>query len=322
MKKLIQKELTYLEYDKISTVPFNRDVLLRLKKAMKKFKELRPEHLVVHIGVLAKDSVYHGVTYKKGVEYVVDSNTRKYFWQKGLLEKPEILYATFHTYDTMDDMWEGYNTFDSVTSTESSAEKLTGQAILLGVEFSSTKLKKGGYVTALNFASTGIYPEKFPKTFSGQTNTVEKLTLFKEELIILDEANLGQKVGQSVLTAFLMALKCHKIKGTEDKVIDFIKKFEECYSDCTSKDKDGVTHAVEEIYKQQPGIFGWGSSYNDLPPQISFVLQNIDNYVLGVKTQRYVAKPATKDSIGMNYYSSYSKKHGHTALSTYLKKAA
>jgi hypothetical protein len=321
MKELLQKTLTYEEYCLIPTVPFNRDIENRIKKASKKFKKLIPEHRVVTIGVLIEDSVYHGKTYKKGTEFVVDSNTRKHFWEEGMLEKPTELAATFRYYDSMDAMWEGYNTFDSVTSTESTAEKLTGQALLLGLEFYSTKIKRGTYVTALNFAAHAMYPEKFSKPSSGQNSNVEKLTLFKEELLTLDGFDLGQKVNQAVLGAFLMALKCHKEKGTDDKVIEFIKKFEDGYSDCTSKDLDGVTRAVEEIYKQQPGHFTWGTKHKEMPPQLSFVLQNIDHYVEGTTTTKYVAKPATKDAIGENYYSSYSRKHGYTALSQFLSAA-
>ena len=323
MKELLQKILTYDEYSSIPTVPFNRDIEIRIKKASKKFKKLIPEHRVVTIGVLTKDSVYHGETYKKGAQFVVDSNTRKHFWENGLLEIPTELAATFRYYDSMDAMWEGYNTFDSVTSTESTAEKLTGQAILLGIKFSSTKFKKGTYVTALNFAAFGIYPEKFPKTTSGQDATsLEKLTLFKEELLVLDKLNLGQKCGQAVLGAFLMALKCHELKGTDNMVIDFIEKFENGYSVCASKELDGVTRAVEEIYKQQPGLFTWGTKHKEMPPQLSFVLQNIDNYVENTKTTKYVAKPATKNASKYDdYYTSYRGKHGYNALSEYMKAA-
>ena len=145
--------------------------------------------------------------------------------------------------------------------------------------------------------------------------------MFKEELLILDGFGLGQKVGQAVLGAFLMALKCHKIKGTDNKVIDFIKKFENGYSVCASKELDGVTRAVEEIYKQQPGLFSWGTKRKEMPPQLSFVLQNIDNYVEDTKTTKYVAKPATKDATGNDYYTSYSGKHGYNALSEYMRAA-
>lgn len=322
MKEILQKMLTYGEFDGISTIPFNRDVLLRIKKAMKKFKTLRPEHKTCSIGVLTKDSVYHGVTYKKGATYVVDGNTRKYFWKKGLLEKPDELAATYYYYDSMDAMWEGYNCFDSVTSTESTAEKLTGQAILLDLNFSSAKFKKGSFVTAINYAATGMYPEKYPKPSSGQKDNIEKLKVFSKELLVLDGLDLGQKSGQAVLGAFLMALKCHTTKGTEYKVIDFIKKFDEGYSDGRTKSKCGVTHTVFEIYNKQPGQFPWGTAMRDMPPQISFVLQMIDNYVEGKETAKYVEKPTTKNSNGKDYYRTYSEKHGYTALSSYMKKTA
>jgi hypothetical protein len=318
MKELLQKTLTYEEYNSIPSIPFNRDIENRIKKGMKKFKKLIPEHRVVTIGVLTKDSVYHGKTYKKDIQFVVDSNTRKYFWENDLLEKPKELAATYVYYNSMDAMWEGYNTFDSITATESTAEKLTGQAILLGVKFSSPKFKKGTYVTALNYAAAGIYPEKYPNAASGQTSSLEKLQLFKEELLILDGIGLGQKAGQAVLGAFLMSLKCHKIKGTDNKVIDFIKKFEKGYSVCASKELDGVTRAVEEIYKQQPGLFSWGTKRKEMPPQLSFVLQNIDNYVDDTKTTKYVAKPASKGGKGKDYYTSYCGKHDYTTLSEYM----
>ena len=57
MKELLQKTLTYEKYSSIPTVPFNRDIEIRIKKASKKFKKLIPEHRVVTIGVLTRDSV-------------------------------------------------------------------------------------------------------------------------------------------------------------------------------------------------------------------------------------------------------------------------
>jgi hypothetical protein len=313
MKEILQKILSYAEYSKIPTVPFNRNIDNRIKKAGKKFKKLIPEHKTCAIGVLTKDSVYHGKTYKKGTLFVIDSNTRKYFWENGLLEKPEELAATYYYYDSMDAMWEGYNCFDSVTSTESTAEKLTGQAILLDLNFSSAKFKKGSFVTAINYAATGMYPEKYPKPSSGQNTNIEKLKLFSSELLILDRQNLTQKCSQSVLGAFLMALKCHTIKGTEDKVIEFIELFNKGWHGEASKSKCGVTHAVFEIHFKHTDLFSWGTKHKEMPLQLSFILHMIDNYVESKTTIRYVQK---------DYYTPYKEKHGYTALSSYMKKTA
>ncbi len=321
MKELLQKILNYEEYNLIPTVPFNRDVELRIKKAMSKFKILIPEHLVVQIGILTKDSIYHGIKYKKDSEFVIDSNTRKYFWKNDLSDKiPETLYATYHYYDSMDNMYAGYQTFDSVTSAESTSEKMTGIAILLGLDFKSPKIQKGTYVTALNYAAHALYPELFPDVSSKAGLSIEKMQLFRDELILLDEMNLGQKFNQAVISALLMSLKCHKVNGTEEKIVDFIDKFQEGYSDCRTKDKCGVTHVVEEVHKGNPGLFAWGTKRKEMPPQISFVLQNIDHYVTDTKTSRYTPKPfknGTKD----DYYSNYRDKHGFVFMSKFQEAA-
>jgi len=312
-----QNTLSYTEYNSIPAVPFQRDTELRANKpaTKKKFKTLRPEHLLVSVGVLTKDCTYYGKSYKKGYQAIVDSNTRKFYWDEGRMEKPKVLFANFINYDSMEAMWEGYNCFDSVTSAESTAEKMTGQALLTGVQFISEKLRKGTYVTALNYAAHALYPNEYSSTNSQQTSNTDKFLLFKEELLILDDFNLGQKVNQAVLSAMLMALKCHTLEDTEDRVLDFIKKYQDGYSDCTSKEKDGVTHAVEEIYKQQPGLFGWGTAYKEMLPQISFVLHSIDNYVSNIKTTKYTPKPLMKNSTATDYYSDYANKHGFGFLS-------
>lgn len=301
------KSLSYREYAKIATVPFNRDVEIRIKKMKKtkKFDILRAEHCCVAIAVLTKDSEYHGTMYKAGTKYVVDSNTRKYFWANGLTDTiPTVLSATWHDCESMDEMFVLYNTFDSMTSAESTAEKMTGVACMLNLNFSSTKFQKGQYVTALNYASHGLYPHQFDSAGSSSKDSFLKMQLFKNELQVLDLLRLSKSSNQSILAAYLMALKCHELSGTDDKVKSFIVKTDSMHCIVEEKNLNGVTFVTRELGISKAGgrgaMFSWGTKHAVMKPQISFVLWAIDNWVANNKVQRYTSK---------DYFSQYKDKH-------------
>tara|TARA_Y100000310_G_C20527888_1_gene736974 strand:+ start:53 stop:1030 length:978 start_codon:yes stop_codon:yes gene_type:complete len=301
------KSLSYQEYDKIASVPFNRDVEERIKKTKKtkKFDILRSEHCCVAIAELTKDSEYHGKMYKAGIKYVVDSNTRKYFWAKGLTDTiPTVLSATWHDCESMDEMFILYNTFDSMTSAESTAEKMTGVACMLNLKFNSSKFQKGQYVTALNYASHGLYPHQFDSAGSSSKDSFLKMQLFKNELQLLDSFRLSSSSNQSILAAYLMALKCHELSGTDDKVKSFIVKTDNMYCIVENKNLCGVTFVTEELKRAKAGgrgaMFSWGTKHAAMKPQISFILWAIDNWVADNKVQRYTVK---------DYFSEYRNKH-------------
>ena len=76
----VDENFPYEEFIRIPEVPCQRNTEERLKSA-KHLKKLRPEHGVVHLARLTKDSNIKGKFYPKGMVFRVDSNTRAMTWE-------------------------------------------------------------------------------------------------------------------------------------------------------------------------------------------------------------------------------------------------
>ena len=195
-RNISAKLISYNLFIKIQRFPFNRDEQLRIgkKKVIKKLQKLLDVHCVVVIGVLTKDCEYRGIQYKAGDEFKLDGNGRTLFWENHLSDYiPEELFAIRFEYPDMETMKLRYYTFDSATSAEESAEKLTGAMIALNMNIKSEKILKGQFVLALNCASSGMYPSEFTFAESLEKDIEKKVSLFREEILILDKINLSKR---------------------------------------------------------------------------------------------------------------------------------
>ena len=298
--------------------PFNRNEEKRLKKVESKLSTLLDVHCNVVIGVLTEDCTYNGKEYKVGTRFILDGNTRALFWTKGLSDfVPEELYAQVIEFSDMETMKLRYYTFDSLTSVEKTAEKVTGVMIALGMNVESAKMKTGGIVTALNCATYGMFPKDFPGGFAEtkEKDIEKKVFLFKEEILILDKIKLDQKYSnQSLLCAFLMMLKLAILNNDGSleevkRIISDIGTGQGSHGTPGFGEVSGVTHIVFDITSKNSKLskksggsyFDWGNTFAVLPRQISFVIYWMDKELKDKKGQHYPDASSEKE---------YDKFHG------------
>ena len=306
--------------------PYNRDEERRMAKpaVKKKFTILLDVHCYVVIGVLTEDCEYAGIKYKEGDRFRLDGNTRAEFWESGKSDfVPEELLAGVVEAPNMEIMKMRYYTFDSVTSVEITAEKITGAMINAGMKMKSEKLAKGQIALALNYACFGMYPTEFAyKPSETRDEDIEKkVSLFKEEIMILDEIVFKRMfANQSLFCAFLMMLKLAKMKKDDslEKIKTIISDIGRGKATTGECEMNGVTHIVEEIKgknNNQPksmggSYFGWGTTYKVMMRQISFVIYWMNKELTGVKGQQYPNVDSEKE------YKDFHEKHDVAVLLT------
>ncbi len=154
------EEMYYEDFIRLMEVPMQRNTEERLKTA-KHLRVLRPEHCIVHLVRLIKDCKVKGKLYRKGTLMRVDSNTRAMTWEEGKSDSiPEKVFAIIYDWETMDEVKECYNCFDSSEATEKNQQKLYG--IITGMynyQPKSQRLTQGIILSGLNKACHFMYPD-------------------------------------------------------------------------------------------------------------------------------------------------------------------
>jgi hypothetical protein len=281
IKKMI---LPVEDYYQIPAVPFQRftEGRVSLNKVKKSLSKLRPEHLNVDIACLMQDDEYFGQKYPKNSFFIINGNTRKYYWQNNLSDFiPQDVHATVYYFNTLEEMRVSYNTFDSMNAVERMQEKLFG--ILHGVHgFTPTcsKLEKGQIISALNLAC-----HFWDKTTFNQPNVSEEL-LPLEISLYLDEIKTFDKIcktpkrwDQALTCAALMSLKLYGT--TNQKLLDCFDRINNNAMDTTQVDRDGATHinyewTTNDQFRNKGTL--WDKE-GGLKETTSFVLYWINNFM-------------------------------------------
>lgn len=213
--------------------PFQRPVLSRIKanKVKSSLSKLRPEHLDVAIVELTKDCVdQDGRKHVKGTRFINNGNTRQYYWKNGLTDfVPEKVIATIYYCDSMQEVKENYNTFDSPNAVEKNAEKVAG--IINGIynyKAKFDKIKTGHIFNSLGLACHFNDPHKFERKYVlNVENATGLVGHYIKEIIELDKiCNNAENWDSPLICAALMALKKYNTSietSDEEK-----KKIKEC----------------------------------------------------------------------------------------------
>lgn len=285
-------DLTIEEYLSLDAVPMQRDTESRAKKHKtdKMLKKLSPVHLDVSLVQLMKDSEYYGVLYKKNTRFIVNGNTRKFYWENGLTDFiPEYVSAVVYYVDSMEEVRQIYNTYDSPDATEKTQEKFYG--ILSGVykyQPVFSKVQKGEILTSLYYACHLLDPAKY--SITDKTPKEELLRFFigeyLEEIKVFDKlAKLPKQWDAALSCAALMILKRY---GNEPRAIDFLKKVEDRVIDTSQVQQDGVTHVSVEWDKRGGIKFpvrraAIDSKPGGLPQTVPYILYWCEKYIADKK---------------------------------------
>ena len=286
-------EMDYEDFIRLLEVPMQRNTEERLKTA-KHLRVLRPEHCIVHLVRLTKDCTVKGKLYRKGTLMRVDSNTRAMTWDEGKSDAiPEKVLAIIYDWETMDEVKECYNCFDSSEATEKNQQKLYG--IITGMynyQPKSQRLTQGIILSGMNKACHFMYPDRWNQS-AVKAQNLEGMVgpwIADGTLQALDEimANTPKEGwNQPFIAAALMSLKYY---GPNDPVLrsaweDIIEE----RGNFKNANKDGVSHI---IYEWMKGKFFKDVSickdtkWENMNRTVSYILYWIDKYMEGEELQK------------------------------------
>jgi len=278
----VDENFPYEEFIRIPEVPCQRNTEERLKSA-KHLRKLRPEHGVVHLARLTKDSNIKGKFYPKGMVFRVDSNTRAMTWETGKSDYiPEKLIAITYDYETLDDIKDCYNCFDSTEASERNQQKLYG--ILTGFynyQPKSEKLVQGVILSGLNKACHFYYPNRWNQS-NIKTDQLEGMVgVWIEEIKALDSLMTKKyQWNQPFICAALMSLRHYGC--TNQKLINAWKLIAAQKCNLMEEDRDGVSHIVYEwmnaTFFKDPTVCT-DTRWDNMNRTVSFILYWIDKYM-------------------------------------------
>jgi len=219
-------ELSVQEWIDIDPIPTNRDSASRVHKMKKVFD---PAHndgyqntlTEVALGIVTKD--FDDIdpdtnlvirSYKKGEWYRVDGNTRAFYWKAYPTKANDIkkLAAKIHYLSSVEDVKMAYYPYNSQKSVEKPSEILQGLAKRYNWQPRQSIFAKGGYKTAIDWASTTS--DSTPDIFESFNRCFEGLK-FLDSIpkgtgnTITSPAHPKMK-SQAIIAALLVA---HKIWG-------------------------------------------------------------------------------------------------------------
>lgn len=221
-------ELDLETYFKIPESPTNRNSKARVKKMKPIFDGAYAngqEHTLteVAVGIVTKDFTDPdtGFVYKKGSEYIIDSNTRKHYWEAypdlaNKLEKP--LTAKLHYLTKFQDVEFAYYPYNNAKSAEKKSDILHGLAKRYHWQPKQTVFASGGYGTALDWATEDPLLDK--KDPNRKMDVFEAFYFAIDQLKVLDsipkhgdytitKPALKPMKSQSIMAALLVALRIH-----------------------------------------------------------------------------------------------------------------
>lgn len=241
----------------IDPVPFqrNHEQRAKTKKVKDSLSILRVEHIDVQLAMLTKKSVYSGKTYPANSVFIVNGNTRKYFWENGLSDRiPEKVHATMYKVDSMEEIQQLYNSFDSVNAVEKNQEKIYGLlARVHNYTPTSSKISLGQFITALNLASFYYDRSQFNQPNVNAEIVSQQVSILFEEIKAFDMiCTRPGNWDQALICAAFLALRVY---GTKHKrlleALEFINR--RAGNMQSPPDQwDGVTHIVYEWGKEKP----------------------------------------------------------------------
>lgn len=221
-------ELDLETYFKLLESPTNRNSKARVKKMKPIFDGAYAngqEHTLteVAIGIVTKDfsDPDTGFLYKKGSEYIIDSNTRKHYWEAypdlaRKLEKP--LTAKIHYLAKFQDVEFAYYPYNNAKSAEKKSDILHGLAKRYHWQPKQTVFANGGYGTALDWATEDPTldkrdPNRKMDVFEAFHFTIDQLKVLdstpKHGDFTITKPAMKCIKSQAIIAAFLVALRIH-----------------------------------------------------------------------------------------------------------------
>lgn len=306
---VIRKEILSVDdFIKLPPVPLQRYTEGRAKTSkVKKMLsgEVRPEHLDVAVVELTRDCEYFNEKYPKGWRGIVNGNTRKYFWERGLSKsRPKNVFATVYLLDSMDAVRECYNTFDSPDATEANKEKLYGILCrMYKYDPVCSKIIKGEFLTALNLACHYLDPVFYNQSTTKTDYLPGQVGHYFDEIIKFDQVCVNPKAwDQALLCSAFMSMK--KYGTNNSKLLDCLLAIDNRAMNTTTRDRDGATHICLE-WETNDRFKSKGTTWErpgGMKETVPFALYWIDKFM---EDQRLAQLGYNWKDTGKTYFDNY-----------------
>jgi hypothetical protein len=258
-------KIGFREFEQVAQCPVqrNHDKRAKEKKTREKLGTLQPQHCIVTVAVLMKDSYdpTSGVTYLANTTFLIDGHTRRKFWQLGYSDNiPEYVLATRFTVDTVQELRELYYTFDNATNVEKPADLAYGACRLLDLQLTNHRLYDvSAFTWAAHFYNKNLFTKSTGYDGHGLINIY---SLFRSEVEFLDSFkwNTPYRLHGPLRTATLLFLK----KYDDDVAKTIVKRvFTDDFDGRDLDGKyDGVTNLIQWLKKPDED---WAQSYTTIP---------------------------------------------------------
>ena len=286
--KVELKKLPIEEFLELKEVPMQRDTEGRAKttKVKKMLKTLRAPHLEISLVKLTKECIYYGKVYAENSIFIVNGNTRKFFWKNGLSNKiPSHVNASIYLVENMEEVRELYNMFDNPDSQEKNQQKVYG--ILTGLyNFYPTcqTIIRGALLTGLHFACYKLNPGKYNQPSINPQSLPFEIKEYIEEIKAFDKiCTTPGNWDQALICSALMSMK--RYGTTNPKLLECFDRIDGRKMDTTTSKQDGATHICVE-WKSNEKFVSKGTSWskpNGFSQTVPFALYWIEKYMKDIK---------------------------------------
>jgi hypothetical protein len=231
-------------------------------------------------------------SYKAGEVFILDGNTRRFYWKLNPERAKELasLTAKIHFLNNMEDMKFAYYPYNSKDSVEKASEILQGLARRYNWQPRQTMFANGGYKTALDWAS--FDDGDIHKRFNDHFEELKLLDSIPKNGPTISQPAMKCLKSQPIIAALLIALKNNKNNLNLYEFIEHLSNITE--DDCKKALAADVGNPVEVIAIEWKG---WSSmrgnnttttwlnglagttKFASREPQLDFLLYWISEYI-------------------------------------------
>lgn len=278
----------------------NRPVDNRVKKKRNELKTFLPTHLEIKIGRCMKEFGPYNV----GDLFVLDGNTRSAVWKLFHDLRPTTLLMV-----TIIDVFgeeEGdkiYYSIDSLTSAETSQEKIGGYFRSIGYTCVSKRNKEGKISTTVNDATKFIeYFGDIPHKLATMNN---KLDYILEEFKFVDGLYLDPipNLSSNLHTCLLMIAR--KYKCNNERFLRMVEHMK--YDTCDLNDKhycDGVFYVTKCLFGKNKDK--WFITGRQKAPELLYeMLYSLDCYINNIPLKKKKNYEVSKNQKLKEFFQSY-----------------
>lgn len=258
-------KIGFREFEQIIQCPVqrNHDKRAKEKKTRDKLAILQPQHCLVAVATLTKDSYdpTSGVTYIANSMFLIDGHTRRKFWQLEYSDRiPEYVLATRFYVESVQELRELYYTFDNSSNTEKPADLAYGACRLLDLKLTNHRLYDvSAFTWAAHFYNKNLFTKSTGYDGHGLINIY---SLFRNEVEFLDSFKwtAPYRIHGCLRTAALLFLK----KYNDDAAKNIVQRV--FTDDFTGRDADGkldgATNLIQWLKKPDED---WAQSFVTIP---------------------------------------------------------